>query len=376
MKKKLLIATDSFIPRWDGISRFLLEIIPSLTHDFDVTVIAPDFPGEMKKLEDVKIVRVPLSKLRAGDYPFPKLKPKLIKNIVKENDVVWSNTIGPIGALAVYYAKKRGVPIVLYVHSIEWELVSRSISKPYLNFALTNLMKVFARWLYNKSNLLFMPSKEVKRIFEHEKIMPKKKIVYLGTDTQKFVPSEDRSLAKQKLGIDKNTIVIGFHGRIGREKGLMTLYNAFIKLQNDFDNILLLIVGSGLREQEILFKSASNIRHIKSTDDVVPYLQAMDIYVLPSFTETTSLSTLEAMSCECAVLSTRVGLVKRYIKDKYNGSFFPMGNEAVLRIKLKWLIENPEVRKELGRNARYAVDKKFNWDKTQKEIKSELLSLG
>ena len=40
---KLLIATDNYPPRYDGISRFLQEIIPSLKESHDVSVIAPDF---------------------------------------------------------------------------------------------------------------------------------------------------------------------------------------------------------------------------------------------------------------------------------------------------------------------------------------------
>ncbi|MCK5025745.1 MAG: glycosyltransferase family 4 protein, partial [Nanoarchaeota archaeon] len=117
------------------------------------------------------------------------------------------------------------------------------------------------------------------------------------------------------------------------------------------------------------------IKYIESKDDVIPYLQAMDIYVLPSLTETTSLSTLEAMSCGCAVISTKVGLVKRYIKDKVNGSFFPKGNATALKIKLNWLIENPGIRAKLGRNARETVKAKFNWEKTETGIREALEDL-
>ena len=125
-----------------------------------------------------------------------------------------------------------------------------------------------------------------------------------------------------------------------------------------------------------MFKSTPNIKHIKSTDNIVQFLQAIDIYVLPSLTETTSLSTLEAMSCGCAVLSTRVGLVKKYIKNKVNGSFFPKGNSHVLGLKLRWLIENPIIREKFGINARETIEKKFNWEKTEVEIMDALKSLN
>ena len=126
---------------------------------------------------------------------------------------------------------------------------------------------------------------------------------------------------------------------------------------------------------EALFRSSMGIKYIKSKDNVIPYLQAMDIYVLPSLTETTSLSTLEAMSCGCAVISTKVGLVKRYIKDKVNGSFFPKGNASALKVKLSWLVENPDIRTELGRNARETVKAKFNWERTEIGIRKALEDL-
>ncbi len=375
MKKRLLIATDCYLPRWDGIARFLSEVIPMLEDDYDITVVAPDFPGSKKMADKEEVVRIPLSWLKLGDYTFARLKRKKIKELVTKSDIVWSQTIGPIGMLAIYYAKKKRIPIISYVHSLDWELASRSISRPYLSLIITNLVKIIARWLYNKATLILVPSKEVARILKSKRISPPKRVAYMGIDTEKFVPPENKEEAKKRVGIDPNHTVIGFHGRIGREKGLMTLYNTFIKLQKDFENITLLIVGSGLAEIESLFKSAMNIKHIKSVDNVVPFVQAMDIYVLPSLTETTSLSTLEAMSCGCAVLSTKVGLVRKYIKDKFNGSFFPTGNEIVLRLKLKRLIENPEVRDKLGRNARKTIEKKFNWEKTEIEIRKAIESL-
>ena len=48
-------------------------------------------------------------------------------------------------------------------------------------------------------------------------------------------------------------------------------------------------------------------------DDVVNYLNAMDVFVMPSLTETTCLAALEAMSCSLPVITTRVGSIKDYV---------------------------------------------------------------
>ena len=98
----------------------------------------------------------------------------------------------------------------------------------------------------------------------------------------------------------------------------------------------------------------------------------MDIYVLPSLTETSSISTMEAMSCGLAVVSTKVGYVQKYIKEKVNGMFFPMQNYFVLSMKLEWLLENKKLREMLGKNARKTAVEKFSWERTVERIKIAL----
>jgi len=126
MKTKLLITTDCFLPRWDGIARFLYEIIPRIKDDFDITVVAPDFKGEKIEFSGVKIFYIK-SRFRVADIDVSFPSKKMLKNLVKQNDVIFSQTIGPIGSLSVKIAKKNKKKIVTFVHSIEWELFSKSI---------------------------------------------------------------------------------------------------------------------------------------------------------------------------------------------------------------------------------------------------------
>ena len=219
MKKKLLIATDSFLPRWDGVARFLNEIMPKLSNEYEITVLAPKFNGKLKEFNKTRVIRIPLSKIHVGDYTPAKFSPRKITKAVKQADIVWTQTIGPIGMLAILTARFFKKPVAAYIHSIEWELFSKSISKknPFRK-SISFFTKVVTRYLYNKCNLLMVPSLEVAEILNWHNIRTKKRIVHLGTDTLKFSPPEDKSIAKKKIGIDSKHIVIGFSGRIGREK--------------------------------------------------------------------------------------------------------------------------------------------------------------
>jgi len=374
--KKLLIATDGFLPRWDGIARYLSEIIPRLKEEYEIKVIAPSFP-EFKDHHDrpkgYHIARIPTYKFRFGDYNPPSFQFKSMRKAVEEADIVWTHAVMPIGLLSIYYASKFKKPVIATIHSFEWELAINSLSRMNIFRKLAYLFaKKVARYLYNKCDLLMVPDKEVGEILSWQGIHTMKRIVHLGTDTKRFHPPEDKQKAKERLGLDPHLPVIGYCGRIGREKNLMTLIKAFKQLRYDDMDCKLLIVGKGVKDE---IMNHDDIVVAGPQDDVVPYLQAMDIYVLPSLTETTSLSTMEAMSCGCAVVVTRVGYVKQYVKDKVNGMFFPKKNDLVLYLKLKWLLENETAKEVLGQLARQTMVNHFNWEKTVDEIKDTFRKL-
>ncbi len=373
MKKKLLIVTDSFLPRWDGVARFLSEVIPRLTEKFHITVIAPDFPGNKIDIEHTDIVRFPLSKWSINDFPIAKVSKKKIKPYIAKSDIVWIQGLSSLGKSAINVGKKLNKPLLAYAHVIEWEIFTRSINFPAMTKGFVNwVAKLYTRRMYNKCNLLMVPSAEVAYIFEKEKIVSIKTIVPLGINSDKFKPVEDKKQAKRNLDIDPGDKIIGYCGRIGREKNLITLFRAFTSLKTKFPKAKLLLVGKGPESQEQIFKDKRNIILTGKKDNVIPYLQAMDIYVLPSFTETTSLSTLEAMSCGLPVIVTPLEAMKKYIIDKKNGFFFPKENWLVLRKKIEYLLQHPHIRFAIGQQARKTVKRKYSWDLTVDKIRDIL----
>lgn len=368
--KRLLIASDTFLPRWDGVSRFLNEVIPRLSPHFEIRVLAPDFRGEFAGYPDVEVIRCPLSGFKFADYQLPKLQNRLVSDAVDWADVVWTQTIGPVGSLAILAASRKKKPVIAYIHSIEWELFPRSLRTFHAAKWLVHKSSVFiSRFLYNKCNLLLVPSEDVSRLLEAKGIRTVKKVVRLGVDTKLFNQPDSKAAAKMALGIDGKRLVVGFAGRIGLEKDLMTLYRAFGRVNRKYDCVLL-IAGQDLAGVTERFRQSSKVRIFGSTNNIAPYFQAMDVYVLSSLTETSSLSTMEAMSCGLAVLVTPVGSVKEYVTDGYNGLFFPKQDAYQLAKKLDQLLADEILRKRLGQNARLAIVSRFSWQKTVDELRS------
>ncbi len=362
MKKNLVISTDCFLPRWDGIARFLSELIPYLAKEFNVTVLCPEFSGKAPNMPGVHMHRYPLLKVRFGDIYFAWPSRASIASHIKKADIVFNQTLGPIGMAAISAAAKQNIPLVSYVHSIEWELASRAVKHGKMLAGM--LVKMLARQKYSKCDVLLTPSTGVSDTLSANGIKTRKIVVPLGIDVRRFTPAPSKPHAKKATGLDPKKPVIGFCGRIGREKDLPTLINAFKRIRKNH-NAVLLIVGAGIDEKE--FKSA----HIKLTgavDDVVPYLQAMDIFVLPSLTETSSLATMEAMSCGLPVVATPVGSIKDYIEDGVNGFIFPRRDTNALAYRLNALLKNQKARERIGAAARQTIAQRNTWEQVSKEI--------
>lgn len=291
-----------------------------------------------------------------------------MREIVAENDLVFNQTMGPIGMSAINAAKRLNKPVVGFMHSIEWELVNKSL-KYFKKLAYT-IMKVVAKSFYNKCTLLLIPSKELMELMTLEGIHTKKQVIELGVNTDKFLPPVNRAEAKKNIGISSSLMVITYVGRLAREKNLATLYSAFKLIKKEFKNTILLVVGGGLEQ----FAADSKVHFTGQQDNVVPYYQASDIYVLPSLTETTSLTTLEAMSTGCAIVVTPVGSIREYVEDGKNGIIFPRRDVKTLAEMLRFLLTHEQTRISLGVEARKTVEKKRSWKTSVAQIRNALMN--
>jgi len=380
VKKKLLIATDNFLPRWDGISRFLSVIIPQLKDDYDITVIAPKFGPYLPN--GFKLIQVPLGKKSLGDYTGAAFKKKTIKKAVKDANLIFSQTIGPIGFLTIYYAKKLRVPVASFIHNVEWELVPMATEKAILKRLLYPVMKQFTRYNYNKSDLLMVPAESIAELLTWKRINTTKKIVHLGVDSIIFRPLEEKSeqekdriaKIKEALGL-KDEFVVGYHGRISHEKDLLTLLRAFNWLRRHHEEVRLLIIGDGVESIKEKLKSTPGVILPGAKNNVQDYLVLMNVYVTPSLTETTSLTTIEAMASGLPVIATPVGFIKEYIHSGYNGLLFSKRDAFALYKNLELIKKNPQMAALYGARARKTILKDFQWSHTIEAIKEALKSI-
>lgn len=150
-----------------------------------------------------------------------------------------------------------------------------------------------------------------------------------GIDTKKFNPDRFNSTNKlnlrDKLGISKNELVIGFVGRFVKDKGIPELIEAFklIKTKYPDKEIKLMLVGEPEKRDSIsrdLYSYITQNENIIVTgfvkENIEEYYSIMDIFILPSYREGFPTSVLEASAMKLPIITTRsTGCINSIIED-------------------------------------------------------------
>jgi glycosyltransferase involved in cell wall biosynthesis len=185
-------------------------------------------------------------------------------------------------------------------------------------------------------------------------------LCYNGLDPARF----GRAAAPLE-NLPDQAFVIGTLAALRPEKDLRTLLRAFAKAAAAAPGFVLLVVGDGplreeLKREAARLEVASQCRFLPATPDVVPWLKAMDVFVLPSIFEALSNALMEAMACGCACVATRVGGNPELVQDGDTGLLFEPGDVDGLSAQFQRLAASPALRRELGRRATAAIADRFS----------------
>lgn len=366
-KLKLLIAVDTYYPKTDGTLRFVEEFVKRIRGDFDYHILAPNYGGK----KDSHVTKLSISKIvKNSGYASIKISLENIRKIkkaVRESQIVFVQGPALISFFCTFYCKRYKKKCVGYAHVDIWEFFEKFLTNVPARI-LYHIIRPFLRYLLNLYTLLLIPYHEMLAKVRKRGITTKVEVAKLGVDIDRFRPSKDKVKSKEKVKIGGDKFVIGYVGRISSEKNIDTLREAFMKLENQED-VHLVIVGDGTDNHKKKLLELPNCTVTGFVENVQDYLSAMDVFVMPSLTETTSLATLEAMSSGLPVISSRIGFMKSYLTKGHNGLFFPKNSSSMLAMKIEKLRNDPELRSKLGKKARNMVAYSFSWERSINRIK-------
>ena len=215
------------------------------------------------------------------------------------------------------------------------------------------------RWLYGRAAQKVVTTGEAIRTQILRVGVPASQVVSIptGIDPQAFAPGSNRE-AKQQLGLTGLT-VIGVVATIRSWKGHRVLIEALKHLPpSDYrlvfvgDGPIRLAIEQELRaaglEQLVLFTGHQN--------DVLPWLRAMDIFVLPSYAnEGISQALIQAMMTGIPVVTTSAGAIAEVARDQHTALVVEPNQPGALREAITTLLEDPALATRLTSAAREFV---------------------
>jgi glycosyltransferase involved in cell wall biosynthesis len=229
---------------------------------------------------------------------------------------------------------------------------------------------VVTKYIARKSAAFTAKTNELVKILSRSYNVPENKfrIVPLGTDPQlfKFNPVARVNIRKE-LSISEKDIIIVYSGKIDYTKGIDLLIKALSPLMNENGKIKLLIIGSA----ELIYVEYLKIliSELGISKNVI-FHQWVKKYELPDLYSASDIAVWPGLSSISAVDAASVGLpliladvpIENFVVNNNNGFVFSLGNVNELRKYLRILVDNEDMRREMGYRSREFVERKLNWE--------------
>ena len=362
--KKICIVVSSELT----IKAFMLNHIRALSKRYDVTVVANTAEKEFFERFEIEADVVPVHIER---------KPSLLRDVMavwylyrlfrqKNFDLIYSVT-PKAGLLAVLAGSMARVPVRIHTFTGQvW--VTRSGLMRFILKTADRILGLFATHVlvdsFSQRNFLLL-----------ENVIPSWKSSVLsrgsisGVDTNRFSPNRKiRDIIRKRHSVADDHIIFLYLGRLNRDKGILDLAQAFVKVAVSHPDAHLFIVGP---DEENLLPTVRNISTIASdrlhyagyTEMPEQYLACADVFCLPSYREGFGTVILEAAAAGLPAIGSRIYGITDAIEAGSTGLLHDAGNVNQLTDCMEQCLVNPALRKNMAEAARTRTLRDFPQEK-------------
>lgn len=209
------------------------------------------------------------------------------------------------------------------------------------------------------------------------------RVVYNGADTVLFRPDGSSELPESLAGLADKKIVL-YVGHFGLRKGIFFLIRAMRLLKKEVPDSHLVCIGGvpqwlgnvdywGILNREIktngVTDSVTLLDKVKNTS-LPDYYRAASVFALPSYYETISKVTMEAMACGLPVVATNSGGIPEVVDDGVTGMVVPYGSVEVLASSLATLLKDKALSRRMGAAGRAKIERLFTWEAVANRVRS------
>jgi lipopolysaccharide/colanic/teichoic acid biosynthesis glycosyltransferase/glycosyltransferase involved in cell wall biosynthesis len=202
-----------------------------------------------------------------------------------------------------------------------------------------------------------------------------------GVDTERFAPTEEAlrraKQIREKLKIPVIAPVVGFVGRLTKDKGINELVETYCELRKEMAELRLLLVGEMEEGDPLtertrwLLENEPGIVRTGFVDDPTDYYHVLDVFAFPTYREGFPNVVLEANAAGKPVAAARATGVVDAVVDGVTGLLVPVGDAAALAGALKKVIEDREMAAALGSAGRERVVREFRRERVWEALEEE-----
>ncbi len=352
---RILYATDSYHPRIDGVVRYIDETAKLLAKRNHVGVLCPSFDvsHRSEEINGLRVHRLRSVDINVHGYDFTFPAYGEAKKVVMDYDIVFLQSIAPLGSIALFAAKHNRRPIVAFLHcleSVSMAAAFRSLFTPW-----KRLMDFYSKRLYLKCDSLVLESRTVGLELQRLGIERYHRMEF-GIDRERFRPDRQSSV---DFGLPDDRPVVAFAGRLSYQKGVDILANIIRRLAGE---VHFLVAGDGPQRSYIEDLDVPNLTYTGGfMSNIEDLFASSDLFLFigNEYRRDLTMICYEALACGLPVVAPDFGY----------DSILVNGYNAILRNRtadslsqgIRELLDEGR-RTELSRNAAESV-KDLTWEK-------------
>jgi 1,2-diacylglycerol 3-alpha-glucosyltransferase len=375
---KIGIFTDSWVPNLNGVVISIINEVQTLRDNHEFVIFAPKLkqaiPFDIEGIPIYELPSVPFPGYAGYSVAFPA--PRFNKILKKEKfDFIHNHTPFSLGYFATLTAKVfSDLPLLSHYHThlVEYSfnlLPFGGLFSDKITNVLGHAVWFYTRMFYRFSDVIVTPSKTLQYdLVRHGVKEPVYSLpnmisrVFLEKTKNTSEDLELQDKIREEFGIKSSSRIILYCGRVSIEKKMEVLFHAFSKIQTEFPDAFLLIVGDGPPLEkyrklvtELKIQNFAFIGFISHTK--LPAIYRMGyIMATPSDTETQGMTVLEAMSQGLPVIGVAGGGVMDYIAHQKNGLLTPPGDSDAFAASMSTLLSEPDTHKNYSVAASKTVE--------------------
>ncbi|MCY6413622.1 glycosyltransferase family 1 protein [Acinetobacter sp. VNH17] len=330
---RIAIVTETWPPEINGVALSMMQLCQGLQRlGHKILLVRPvqkETCAEFHPEQECRVLSQPIPKYPSLQFGWPQYL-KVTKAFEKFSpDVVHIVTEGPLGLTALQAAKAKKIAVSSGFHS-PFQDFSRF-------FDLAFLVKPIQRyltWFHNSTDVTCVPSQHTEQALRGFGVTCPLVVVGRGVDTARFSPKHRSQQLRQQWGVDADTRVMLYVGRLSPEKEVDVLIKSFHALQAQQGvNIKFVIVGDGpdrVRLSKMTTSKDVIFMGSLSGHELATAYASADVFTFASQADTFGNVVLEAIASGLPVIAYDYVCAHQHVKHNITGWLSPLGHTAEL----------------------------------------------